>query len=416
MKNMRRELLLILLFVFVDVLGFSLILPLLPFYAETYAASPAVVGLLLAANALSQLIGAPILGRLSDRYGRRPLLLVSLAGTVVSFALLGFARSLAMIFVSRIIDGLLGGNISLAQAYITDVTDTKDRARGLGLIGAGFGLGFLIGPALGGRLSAGANYSLPSLIAAGLAALNLLGVLLWLPESLPPERRGDQSTSPRPAFSARTLFEALGRPCVGPLLIVRLLYGLAFTTFTTVFALFAQKRLGLDAQGTGYVLTFVGLLAVAVQGGGIGWLAKRFSDKRLVFGATVLLALALLAWAFTPNLWWLLVVLIPLALSGGVLNVVTNSALTKSVYPEEVGGTLGIAASWDSLTRVLAPIAGGFLLDRISPAAPGILGALLVAVLVPFVWKRILFVPDLSCPAPRQSGSPQTVASVDSVA
>jgi DHA1 family tetracycline resistance protein-like MFS transporter len=405
MKKMRRELLLILLFVFVDVLGFSLILPLLPFYAETFSASPTLVGLLLSANALSQLIGAPVLGRLSDRYGRRPLLLVSIAGTVISFVMLGLARSFAMVFVSRITDGLLGGNISLAQAYITDVTDNRDRARGLGLIGAGFGLGFMIGPALGGRLSAGGNYSLPSFIAAGLAALNLIGVLLWLPESLPPERRAEQTSSPRTAFSARTLVEALARPCVGPLLIVRIVYGLAFTTFTSIFALFAQLRLALDAQATGYVLTFVGLLAAAVQGGGIGWLTKRLSDKRLVFGATALLALSLLAWAFTPTLWWLLVVLVPLAVSGGTLNVVVSSSLTKSVYPEEVGGTLGLAASWDSLTRVVAPIAGGFLLDRISPAAPGIAGALLLAGLIPFVWKRILFEPDLSCPPPRQIGA-----------
>jgi len=401
MRKMRRELILILLFVFIDVLGFSLILPLLPFYADTFGASPTLVGLLMGANALAQLVGAPIIGRLSDRYGRRPLLLVSIAGTLLSFVLLGLANSLALLFLSRILDGFLGGNISLAQAYITDVTDEKERASGLGLIGAGFGLGFMIGPALGGWLSGGLNFSLPAFVAAGMAALNLLGVFIWLPESLSPERREQARRSPRAAFSGKALFEALGRRCVGPLLIVRLFYGLAFTMFTTVFSLYADKRLGLDAQATGYVLTYVGLLVVAVQGGGIRLLTKRYRDNQLVFAGAILLTAALLAWAFTPSLWLLLVVLAPLALAGGLLNIATNSSLTKSVYPEEVGGTLGLAASWDSLTRVVSPIAGGFLLDRISPAAPGLVGVLLVVWLIPFIWQRILFVPDMSCPPPR---------------
>jgi DHA1 family tetracycline resistance protein-like MFS transporter len=398
---MRKNLALIFVFVFIDVLGFSLILPLLPYYAETFAATPTVVGLLLGANAVTQLISAPIIGRLSDRYGRRPMLILSIAGTVASFLMLGLANSLWMLFASRILDGLLGGNISLAQAYITDVTDEKNRARGLGIIGASFGLGFIFGPALGGTLSGGGNYGRPALAAAALSALNLLGVLAWLPESLPSERRAEMAHSPRAAFTARALWEALNRPCVGPLLHVSLFYGLAFTVFQTVFSLFAQKRLGLDAQATSYVFTYVGLLIVAIQGGGMGLLTKRFSEKQLIFGGSVLLALSLLAWALTPTLWLLLVVLAPLALAGGVLNVAINAALTKSVYPEEVGGTLGLSAALGSLDRVISPIVGAFLLDNVSAAAPGVLGALLMAWLVSYTWRRVLFVPDLECPEAR---------------
>jgi DHA1 family tetracycline resistance protein-like MFS transporter len=252
----KNRLYLVFAFVFIDLLGFSLILPLLPYYAETFGASPTVVGLLLGANAATQLIGAPVIGRLSDRYGRRPLLILSIAGTVVGFVLLGLANSLWMLFVSRIIDGFLGGNISLAQAYITDVTDEENRARGLGIIGASFGLGCIFGPALGGALSAGGNYSRPALAATALSALNLLGVLAWLPESLPPDKRARRARSPRTAFTARALWEALKRPCVGPLLHVSLFYGLAFTTFQTGFSLFAQKRLELEAQTTSYVFTY----------------------------------------------------------------------------------------------------------------------------------------------------------------
>ncbi len=397
---MNKRLAIILAFVFVDVLGFSLILPLLPFYAQSFDASDTTVGLLLAANAVTQMIGSPIIGRLSDRYGRKPLLLLCLAGTVVGFMLLGWAGALWMLFLSRIVDGFLGGNISLAQAYITDVTDDQNRAKGLGIIGASFGLGFILGPALGGALSAGGNYALPAFLAAGLSAFNLIAVLLWLPESLPPEKRQAIAASPRSKFSLRQLWEALRLPCVGPLLNLRLWYGLAFTMFETIFSLFAARRLSLDAQATSYVLTYVGVLVVIVQAGGIGQLTKRFSDKQLIFAASILLGLSLLAWGLTPNLIVLLIVLIPLALSSGVLNVVSNSALTKSVYPEQVGGTLGLSASLSSLARVISPIVAGLLMQNIGPFAPGVLGALIMAGVIWLVWQYILFVPDLACPAP----------------
>ena len=401
MPNYRRSLTLLFIFVFVDVLGFSLILPLLPYYAATFGATAEVVGLLLGVNALTQLLGAPVLGRLSDRFGRKPLLLLSLAGTVAGFLMLGLARSLAMLFASRIVDGFLGGNISLAQAYISDVTEGKERTKGFGLIGAAFGLGFIFGPAIGGALAGGGNYALPALVAAGLSLLNLLGVLVWLPESLPRAERERRAREPRAAFSLRVLWEALSLPCVGPLLQTQLFFSLAFTLFETVFSLFARERLGLDARTTSFVLTYVGILVVLVQGVGIRLLVRRFTDKQLVFGGSALLALSLLAWAFSPSLEVLLVVLAPLALASGVLRVAVNTALTRSVWPEEVGGTLGLSAALSSLTRVVAPTVGGFLLGRVGTFAPGVLGALLMAWLVYYTWKRVLFVPDLACPAPR---------------
>ena len=396
---MKKSLFLIFMFVFIDVLGFSLILPLLPYYAETFMASTTVVGLLLAANALAQLIGAPIIGRLSDRYGRRPLLIISITGTVISFLILGWARSLLWLFISRIVDGLLGGNISLAQAYITDVTDEKNRAKGLGLIGASFGLGFIFGPAIGGTLGAGGNYAFPAFVAAGLSLLNLIGVVLWLPESLPVDNREKLEQNPKREFSARALWNALHRPCAGPLLIIMLLFSLAFTIFETMFSLFALKRLSLDARGTSYILTYVGVLVVLIQGGGMGILTKRFSEKQLIFWGSLLLALALLGWAMTPSIWWLLVVLAPLSLASGILRVSINSALTKSVYPEEVGGTLGLSAGLGSLARVISPIMGAFLMDNVGTASPGLLAAVLMLILTYFSWRRVLFVPDLACPA-----------------
>ena len=394
---MKRSLILILLFVFIDVLGFGLILPLLPYYAADFNASPFLVGLLLSANALTQMIGAPILGRLSDRYGRKPLLLLSISGTVISFLVLGFANSLAVLFLSRILDGLLGGNVSLAQAYITDSTTAENRSTGLGLIGAAFGVGFIFGPALGGVLSVGGNYALPAFAAAGLAALNLVGALLWLPESLPPEKRTSAATKTKPEVSLKALIDALRRPCVGPLLNIILVYGLAWTMFETMFSLFTQQKLGFSAQTTSYVLTYVGVVVVLVQGGGIRWLSARYSDKQLTFYGAILLTIGLLGWAFSNSLLVLLIALLPLSLASGMLRVSTNSALTKSVVQSEVGGILGLSASMNSFTRVISPVIGSFLLAQVSPAAPGVIGAILMVAVIWIIRTRILNVPDLDC-------------------
>jgi DHA1 family tetracycline resistance protein-like MFS transporter len=409
---MRSRLLPIFLVVFVDLLGFSLILPLLPYYAVTYGATPLLVGLLTASYAAAQLFGAPLLGRLSDRFGRRPILLVSIAGTVAGFLLLGFADPLgraivgkaanvslvngvilAILFFSRILDGLTGGNLSVAQAYITDVTEPKDRARGLGLIGAAFGLGFILGPAMGGLLSTW-GYAVPALTAAGLATFNLVAIAAFLPESLTPELRARLAVHKRPPFTLSALWQALNRPRVGPLLHVRFFFGLAFAMFQTIFPLFAQYRLGLTARQTGFVLAYVGVLVALVQGVGVGRLVKRFSETNLIMAGVVLMTAALLAWAFTPSLWVMLVVLVPLALSGGVLNTVLSSALTKSVHPEEVGGILGLSASVESLTRVLAPSTGGILLGQLGTWAPGIFGVILMAWVTSFAWRRLVVNPD----------------------
>jgi len=393
----KKRLAIIFLIVFVDLLGFSLILPLLPYYAETFGADAFVTGLLVASYAVAQLLGAPLLGRLSDRLGRRPVLLISIFGTFIGFLVLGFARALWMLFVSRVVDGLTGGNLTVAQAYITDVTDQKNRAKGLGMIGAAFGLGFIIGPAVGGALSV-YGYAVPAFAAAALSFTNLLAVFFFLPESLTDERRAALAAQKKPPFTLQALFHALNRPRVGPLLHTRFFFSLAFATFQSIFALYAQYRLGLTAQTTGYVLAYVGLLSVIVQGFAVGRLTARFSETRIIFVASVVMALALLAWAVAPNLITVLVVLAPMAFAGGTLNTVLSSALTTSVYPEEIGGTLGLSASVESLTRVIAPSVGGLLLEFVGVWAPGIFSALVMTWVVSFVWRRIVINPDPALP------------------
>jgi DHA1 family tetracycline resistance protein-like MFS transporter len=409
----------IFLVVFIDLLGFGLILPLLPFYAGEYGASDFLVGLLAAAYALAQFFGAPLLGRLSDRYGRRPILMISIAGTALSFVLLGIADPLGrwlaslplqnaspdqlaaltnatvigVMFASRLIGGLAGGNITVAQAYISDVTDEKNRAKGLGLIGAAFGLGFILGPALGGLLSRW-GYAVPAYAAAFLALANLAGVFFTLPESLTPERRTQLVNDKRPLISLRAMWEALSAPRVGPLLHIRLFFALAAALLQTMFTLWAKDKLGLDAQSTALLLAYLGVLSVIVQAGLIGPLTRRFSEPKLIVWGTFIYGVSMLAWAFTPSVPVLLVVMIPTAFSTGVLNTVINSAITRVVAPQEIGGALGIAGSLESLSRVISPAVGGWLLGAVGLWAPGVVGALIMGWVVTFSWRRLILHPD----------------------
>ena len=396
----------IFIIVFIDLMGFGLILPLLPFYADQFGATPLVVGLLTASYAAAQLIGAPLLGRLSDKFGRRPILLISIFGTFLGFLIFGVAEPageflagrmgystnfliLTVLFFSRALDGFTGGNISVAQAYITDVTTIENRARGLGLVGAAFGLGFVVGPAMGGILS-GYGFAVPAFAAAGLSALNLLMVALWLPESLTKEDREQAISKEKPRINIGALWQALTLPRVGPLLNISFLYGLAFALFTTVFSLFAQYRLKLDARQTGYVLAYVGLIIALVQGVGIGAIAKRFPEKWIIFISTIILGISLVGWAFTPSLVALLLIKIPLAVTSGFLNTLLRSALTKMVSKDEVGGTLGLSASLESLTRVIAPSLGGYLIGSLGTWAPGVTGALIMVVVIGFTWMNFI--------------------------
>lgn len=387
-RPQSRPLYILVLIVFIDLLGYSLIFPLLPFYAVAFGASPAVIGLLLAVYAAAHLVATPILGRLSDRVGRRPVLLVSLVGTLVSFVIIGLATALWLLFVARILDGL-STVISAAQAYISDVTAPQERARGLGALGAAFGLGFIIGPAIGGSLS-GLGLAVPAFAAAALAGLALALLYLFLPESLTPERRRALADGNTSAYGLSFLRQALRRPQVSTLLEIRFFSGMAIALFQSIFALYALLRFGATPQTVGYILTYVGVLVVLMQGVAIGWLAARIDERWLVVAALLLLALGLLGWALAPSLAILLVALAPLSLSFGALNTVLNSMLSKSVPPEQFGGILGLSASVFSLAQLIAPAAGGLLLGALGTASPGLLGAGIVVPLIPFACRRLL--------------------------
>lgn len=404
----KKRLFSVIFVVFVDLLGFGLILPLLPYYATTFGANDFTAGLLIASYAAMQLIGAPVLGRLSDRFGRRPILLVSIFGTFLGFLLLGFANSLWILFASRILDGFTGGNLSVAQAYISDVTDEKNRSMGLGMIGAAFGIGFIIGPATGGFLSQW-GYAVPAFLAASLALINLVLVAFWLPESLTPEKRAAMPEK-QPGFTLSALLDALKRPFSGSLLITRFFFGLPFAIFQTIFSLYALKKFNLDGQQTGLILAYVGVLSVIVQGFLIGQLTRRFREDTLIAVSVVVMAFSLLGWALSPSVVWLIIILAPTAVSGGILNTILASTLTKAVEPQEIGGILGISASVESLTRVIAPTLGGALLGWAGTSAPGFFSAAMLALLSFYVWRVIYGHPIAAEIRSRNTESPATVS------
>jgi len=354
----RSPLVVIFTTVFIDLVGFGIVIPVLPFYAEgtRFNATPRTVGLLFASYSIMQLIFSPILGRLSDKYGRRPVLLLSIIGTGIGFLILGFATTLWMLFVGRILDGITGGNISTAQAYIADVTTKEDRAKGMGLLGAAFGLGFIFGPAIGGILSRW-GIAVPFFFAAGLCFSNTILLYFTLPETVTADHPARISAAGGRGLSQ--LLRSLRTPRLGFVLGIYFLFIVAFSIMTTSFSLYTMFRFGYDAQHNGYLFAYVGLISVVIQGGLIGKLVKRFGELPLVIVGALCFAASLFAVPFVgPQAGGLLALLI----GGGVFslgNSLATPALTslasKSVGAAEQGTVLGITQSAASLARAVGP-------------------------------------------------------------
>jgi DHA1 family tetracycline resistance protein-like MFS transporter len=359
---MTRPLLVIFLTIFVNLIGFGIIIPLLPFYAETFGASPLVVGLLFAAFSLCQLVAAPLLGDLSDRYGRRPVLIFSLLGTVVSFVMLAVAHSVAMLFFARIVDGLSGGNISTARAYVADVTEPKDRARAYGLIGAAFGLGFIFGPALSGVL-AKVSYTAPIWAAAALTLAATALAWFWLPETV---HRAQAGTG----LPFRGLPALLRRPQLGRVLVIDFVYWFAFAMFQTTFALFTARRFSFDASQTGYCFAAFGVLGAIVQGGLIRPIVRRLGDKPTFIAGLACSIVGLVAAALTHSVTIFTGALVPLAFGIGFGHPTISSLVSKSARADEQGRVQGAAGAVESLGRTVGPVWGSASLQRFGEGMP----------------------------------------------
>jgi len=359
---MTRPLLVIFLTIFVNLIGFGIIIPLLPFYAETFGASPLVIGLLFAIFSVCQLVAAPVLGDWSDRYGRRPILIFSLLGTVVSFVLLAVAHSLTMLFIARIVDGLSGGNISTARAYVADVTEPKDRARAYGLIGAAFGLGFIFGPALSGVL-AKVSYTAPIWAAAGITLAATAVAWLWLPETV---HRAQAGTG----MPFRNLPEMLRRPALGRILVIDFVYWFAFAIFQTTFALFTSRRFHFDASQTGYFFSAFGVLGAIVQGGFIRPIVRRLGDKPTFVVGLLCSVIGLIGATLTHSVTVFAATLVPLAFGIGFGHPTMASLVSKTARNDEQGRVQGAASAVESLGRTVGPVWGSASLQRFGDGVP----------------------------------------------
>jgi len=350
-KEHRAKIGIVFLIVFIDLVGFGIVIPILPLYVEEYGPSPLVFGLLMASFSLMQFLFAPILGRLSDRVGRRPVLLVSLIGSAVGYLLFGIAGSLGMLFASRIIDGISGGNISTAQAVIADITGPEDRAKGMGLIGAAFGLGFILGPAIGAILVTVAPW-MPGAAAAVTSMIAFVLVLIKLPETLDFEARHKARRHP---MNFRNLIEALSQPFVGYCLVMVFFTIFAFANFETTFAQFARLRFGFSTSAIAWLFVYAGVLGAIVQGGLVGRLAKRFGEGRLIAVGTLLSFLSLGLLPYMQTSGPLLTTLAVLAVGQGIAHPSLSALTSKLASADEVGGVMGVYQSMSSLARIAGP-------------------------------------------------------------
>lgn len=442
-----KKILPVFVIVLIDLLGLTVIIPLMPLYAASFGANAFTIGALGAAYPVMQFIGAPLLGRLSDRFGRKPVLLASQAGTFIGFILLGFANSLWLIFLARIIDGLSGANIATAQAVITDSTTEKTRTQGMGLIGAAFGLGFVIGPVIAfiSLAASGNDYRVPAFVAAGFSLLSILLTWFWLKETLPSAGETPRRAAGRGGFTPAAMLTALRHPAVGFLLVLMFAQQIAFGGFEQLLALFTLNRLGLNASGNAIVFVFVGVIVVAVQGGLIGAWSRKLGDRRLIYLGLGALAAGLALTALTPRqplpsysqaglqaelsasgdfrthenpttrdlavelppddhtgwlgLAWILAAMIPVSIGGGILQPSINSLITKRVQRSDVGGTLGISAAFLSGANALAPLIGGAVFQAWGSSAPFLLGGLLMACLLALSLRYIQAGQEESAPA-----------------
>ena len=355
------------LIVLVDVLGFTIILPLLPFYAERFGASPMLIGALLAAYAACQLISGPFLGRWSDTIGRKPLLLVSQVGTCLSFILLAFAPNMTWVFLARILDGVTAGNISLAQAAISDVTAPHERGKAFGKVGVAFGIGFLIGPALSGFLSR-FGYAVPILTGAALSGLSILATILLLPADRTKTAKA-QSGAPIKLIDLKQYAGFFNLPGLRLRLVQLFTFIMAFSMYTSGIALFAGRRLEINGRMFGpsevaYILAYGGLLGILIQGFMMGRLIKRFGELTLVKFGFIALAIGMLVLSIANGLIVALLAATFTALGHGTLRPILNSLVSQSVGPQEQGAVLGLSQSLQSMAQILAPLIGGWLIEQ----------------------------------------------------
>jgi multidrug resistance protein len=383
----------IFLIVVVDILGFTIILPLLPFYAERLGATPTVVGTLVAIYAVCQLISGPILGQLSDRFGRRPVLLISQAGTLAGFILMAFANTLWMVFLARAIDGATAGNLTTAQAYISDVTKPEERARSFAIIGVAFGFGFLVGPGIAGYLSH-FSYQAPLWAAAAMSFTSIVFTFFLLPrKEVAHPRTSDEPAGPGGKRLSLISWGQYGQyfriPRISRLLLQWACFSLSFSTFIAGFALFAERRYQwhghpVGVREVGYIFAFNGFIGIIMQGGLVGRLVKWLGERRLVAIGFLSSLLGYSAMGFTYTIPQLLIVMSLTAILGAGLRPALTSLITKQADRSQQGVIIGLTQSITSVAQITAPPLAGFLIGREWLSAWAVWGGVLAGIALLF--------------------------------
>lgn len=356
MKISKSSLFAVYFTVFIDILGFSIILPMLPYYAQSFGANGTQVGMLLTSYSLAQFLGAMLLGRFSDRHGRRPILLICLIGSTFSFLLLAEAHTLTTIFLSRFLAGFFGGAIATAQAYISDVTDKKERTKYMGFLGACIGSAFVFGPAIGAILM-NWGFAFVSHFSAAICALNFILSYFRLKES-------HHDRSERAHLNYEKIVSIMTRPSLGLLLFILFLVMTSFVSMEATYAIMAKKIYGIDAKEMGLILAICGVVMVVVQGGLVGKLSRRFGEKNTAMMGVLLIAGTMFTLPFMPTVLWSTFIISLMAFGQGMTNPVLYSLLSHSTTGEDKGAVMGLGQSLGALARTIGPLIGGWCFDQ----------------------------------------------------
>ncbi len=370
----------ILITVFIDMLGLGILIPIIPFVVREFSPNALTVGLLSMSFATFQFVATPILGRLSDQYGRRPLLLFSLLGSAIGYVMFGLASSLAMLFTARIIDGISGGNVSIAQAYVADVSKPEDRSRTFGLLGAAFGMGFILGPAIGGAVSSAWGLSAPALLAAGLAFANTIFGFFVLPETHPVEKRRKADVSARSLNPIGGVIRAMRHAHLGRIFIAIFVFNCAFSGLQSNFGVFALVRFNWGPQQTALLFSLIGIIGALTQAVIVRTLVKTFLERSIAAVGMWVQTLSYSLFAFIPHEWILWPASALTSFGAGITQPTMTGIVSRAVDETEQGVMMGTTQSVVALTRIVGPLWAGFSFDWLGPAAPYWSGAIMIAV------------------------------------
>jgi len=357
----NRRLIIIFIIMFTEVLGFSMVLPIIPFLGLSLGLSAFQIGLIMSIFSVSQLFANPITGKLSDRFGRKPILLISQTSTLVGFLLLGYANSVWLLIAARLTDGLIGSNMTVSQAYISDVTSLQDRTKIYGYSSAVFGAGLIFGPVIGGTLST-INYSFPMFFAAGISLTSIILVISFLPESLSikKEKIKIKLNEIIPINEALHFFKD---SIVRKLFLLFFIYNFGFMLFMSNFALFAEQQIHITAQEVGFLMSWIGILRVIFQSLLINPLQKKFGEDSILNIGIISMIITMVILIFTRNYFFAYIPLVFIAFGTGVCRPIFTSKLTKSVNKQETGSVLGVNNALTSIAQIITPILGGALIQ-----------------------------------------------------